>query len=78
MLEKAENKECGTTADKILNTLAAGQTMQKCKNYVFKLKTKSSMYSRGAARYLAKFMGESSFYDIVIISLFNRKINNIS
>ena len=29
--------------------------------------------NRGAARYLAKFMGESSFFDIVIISLFIKR-----
>ena len=33
---------------------------------------------RGAARYLAKFIGESGFYDLVIISLSYQKMINMS
>ena len=35
-------------------------------------------YIRAIARHPAKFMGESSFYDILIISLFYQKIIDMS
>ena len=36
------------------------------------------MEDRAVARYPAKFMGESGFYDILIISLFYQKIIDMS
>ena len=77
-VRKAEYKDCGSTVGKIVTHWLQDKACKNVKNYVFKLIAKSSMYSRGTARYLAKLMGESSFYDIEIISLFNQKIIKMS